>query len=296
MSNEKIQSIIARCLTEPDFLDRIRAGPGATLRDYALDQGTRSKLLEFDFTPLEKFAGFIAKVQHNYLWEAFPGTLKLLQITGLQIPIFSSYNRIHQQLRANGLAGRNEKTRSFLRFLKEELEQRQEPGVAVLREVLAHEELLWRIESQLGEVETTVGDAQGGGGELEASWTDGWGAIVLSIRGILVVREFAFDPAAVLSALERDSFDPTDAQPTVQHLGYWGDTAARKVRVLALDSETTVLLAEIDGLRPLRTVIERTNAALGGGIDPEDFSPFFEGALREGLLQIGPAHASNEIG
>lgn len=297
VSNAQIQSILARCLMEPDFLDRVTADPASVLDGYGLEESARAAFIEFDFSRIRNFAGFIAKVQHNYLWESFPGTLNLLKLTGLQIPIFSSYNRIHQRLRTESSAGKEEKIRRFLEYLDGELEHHREPGVAVLRDVMAHEAIMWRLAAHLKGMITTAGEAAGhNGNESTALRADQWDAMVPSIRGVLVLREFEFDPVTTLSELERGNLDPARVGPSPQNIGYWGDSATKKVRVLALGRETAVLLSEVDGRRTVRAIIERTIAALGDGIEPDDFCSFFENAFREGLLQNVPGQDSNEDG
>ena len=273
-------------LTRARFLDRITADPEFTLNGYALDEAARASFIAFDFSRIRNVAGFIAKVQHNYLWESFPGTLNLLKLMGLQIPIFSSYNRTHQRLRAEGVTSKHEKIRQFLAYLAGALKHRRETGVAVLRDVLCHEETMWQVAAKMAELVASDRDDVGVSvDEMVAHDVDQWDCIVPAVRGLLVLREFEYDPVAALSDLARGKIDLTSVGPSTQHIGYWGDSATRQLRVLVLGRETSVLLSEIDGLRPMHVVIERTIAALGNDIGPDDLYPFFESAFREGFLQ-----------
>jgi hypothetical protein len=280
---------------EPDFLDRVTADTESTLSSYGLDESARAAFIAFDFSRIRNLGGFIAKVQHNYLWESFPGTLNLLKLTGLEIPVFSSYNRIHQRLRAEGSASRDEKIRRFLDYLDEDLSHRCENNVAILRAVLAHEEIMWRLAADISEIKAAAPEpAVRGPGELLAQRTDQRDAIVPSICGRLEVREFEFDPVAALSELERGTIDLPSIAPSSQHLGYWVVPSTRQIRVLNLGYETAVLLSEINGRQPVPAIIERTISVLGANISPDDIRSFLESAVREGLLQDAPGLDPNE--
>jgi hypothetical protein len=137
-----VQEILARCLTEPPFLDRLIADQESALVEYSLDSKTLAAFAGVDLGRLRRFSGFIGKVQHNYLWDHFPATRLLLQRYHVEIEAFAEYRAIQlsPQLRAERPS---EKIRRFATYLSSYA--RRCPNFAGLSTVIGFERACWEL-------------------------------------------------------------------------------------------------------------------------------------------------------
>src|SRR5947199_10036579 len=107
-----IEEIIARCLLDPSFLASLHQNPAETLESYGLEESVRQQIESADFDKIQRFSGFISKIQHNHLWESFPTTRQLLRFYELELEIFTAY-RPYQLSAEVSMGSREQRTRSF---------------------------------------------------------------------------------------------------------------------------------------------------------------------------------------
>jgi hypothetical protein len=267
-----VESVLARCLLDADFLGAVSSDPAAALAGYDLDERTRGDLEALDFSKVRKFAGFITKVQHNYLWDPMPFTRALLKHHGVEIELFAAYHARHLELREEG-ASRPAKISSFLEFAQAFVTERDYPG---LREILLHERIRWELESL--PPTGTVPDARVDPGPL--------GKLVPHARGRVRVARFELSPLAIEQQLASGRFEPSELSAGKRDLAYWSDPGSEQLRILEIDELTAALVSEVDGKRSVRAVVARVAGRAADDETAERVRPVFEGLADAGLLAL----------
>ncbi len=276
-----VESVLARCLLDADFLRQVASDPDRALAPYDLDEKARADFAALDFRGVQNFAGFVTKIQHNDLWESLPFTRALLKYYGIEIEAFAAYHGVHLRLRARH-ASRIEKVASFLAFLDDYVAARDDPRLVGLRGVLTHERMEWEVRNAA--VDDCVPDAEVG---VEAT---PFGSLVPAARGAIRIASFRFSPLAIATHLASGTFDPADLVAHPHCLAYLVDSGSRRLRVLEVDDVTAALLAEVDGRRSVRTVVRRATGH--PNISLSAFRPIFEAAVECGLLSLRPRGGS----
>lgn len=259
MSNRVVTSVLARCLLDSTFLDSLAADSRVALRDYDLGPDLRAMVESLDVDRVRWFAAFIAKVQHNFLWEAFPQTVRALKLHGIELEVFAAYLPLHLELRRRGDAGKEEKIGSFLSFLRDHLGAGREPASSSVLDVLAHEEAEWNVRCAIAACSPAATPA----GPPSSYRSLALRRLVPAVRGALRVVRFGWDPTLVIAGLTRGRREPSRAAWRPHHAAYWGDLDSQSLRVFELDAVSAALLAEVDGRRSLRTVACRAAKAVG---------------------------------
>jgi len=285
MNSAPINSILARCLLDVGFLDRISCDPITVLQAYDLDDRTWTDFLRLDVNRVRYFAGFITKVQHNYLWESFPYTRALLKLYQIEIEVFTAYLAIYQQLRAQGAISKDQKIESFMKFLLAYLEPSKKVELPGLQEVIAHEHMEWEIRRALRGVESP--GPQRSQIDLSALSTRQLGRLVPVVQGAFRVNDFIRDPLVIVKQIAQGSFDPQEIPEQRQYLGYWGETATNQLHILELDDLSANLLSLVNGRRSIRVIIERVAKTMPYPIYPSELRPFFQALFNQGFLMAG---------
>jgi len=114
MTTDVVNTIVARCLLEPGYLERFERDPRAEVAHLDLDESARHELSSLDCRRVRRFGGFISKVQHNDLWDSFPYTRALLKLYGAELDTFAAYRGQHLELVRAGRPSRERRTKSFL--------------------------------------------------------------------------------------------------------------------------------------------------------------------------------------
>ena len=284
MSSPVIMSILARCLLDPAFLARFDKDPMGAADEYSLDEQTRSELIELKIDRLRNFGGFITKVQHHYLWKSFPKTLSLLTHYGIELKVFAAYRSIVQQSRDSYRVTQDEKIERFLNFLEGFLESKDGAQYVGVREVLIHEKVRWEIE--LMSFEGKPSRPQHLVSDLSTLTSRQFDRLVPSVRGMLRIYEFNYNPLEIISSLSDGEFKPDQITPYQRVFAYWIDSATNELRVLELEPVTSVLLSQVDGHRSIRAIIRRVASKFAGGIKLSQLRPFFRDASDAGLLNF----------
>lgn len=284
MSSGSTQSILARCMLDPRFLDLLSLRPDVALKSYALDAETRAGFRRLDLRRLRMFSGFVTKVQNNGLWQWIPLTRALLNYYRIELQVFVAYTATHQRNRAEGPIGRTEQTRRFLEFLNDYLCHQSGAGYPGLREVLTHERIVWEIERTPQPASQSLSGAAGQLGNHSR-----FSRLVPEVRGVLRIEAYAMSPLEIIAAVEQGRFGPGIPAAREVWLAYWADRTRGQLQCLELDALATALLLQVDGRRSIREIIGRAFGGRPIKRRPGEFQPFFEDACRWGLLTLLPA-------
>jgi len=153
MSARIVDTVIARCLLEPGYLDRLRDGLDAELDLLRVDDATRAELARLDVAQVRRFSGLISKVQHNDTWEQFPLTRALLKFYGMELEVFAAYRDRHLSLLGRGRLTREAKTFSFVSFLGDYLANSATDACPGLIDLLVHERSTWEVALELADTD-----------------------------------------------------------------------------------------------------------------------------------------------
>jgi hypothetical protein len=256
-----MEALIARCLTDPCFLESAIEDP-ATVSSH-LNETLRASALQMDFQKLWQFSGFIGKVQHNYLWEHFPMTRRLLWKLSIEHDVFGKYRKV-QLSPSHGMLDRPSKVRRFAVFLDDYTADAED---LPLRSVFLHERIVWELR--------TAGDgpvSQAGESKTIRTWAE-FARMVPAIASNVRVASFAYDPLRAAPNMRRKRTT----------LAYAKDSDG-EVRVLVPDPLSAVVLSAVDGGRSVRSLIARVRRASFREIPPSAFRPLFEQAASAGLI------------
>src|SRR5262245_18804899 len=99
MSTATVNSIIARCILDPPFLDALISNTEAALKGYDLDEQEQRGFLSLDLRKIRYLAGFITKIQNHDVIAEIAQTHALLRHYDLELPVFSAYRETHQRMR-----------------------------------------------------------------------------------------------------------------------------------------------------------------------------------------------------
>jgi hypothetical protein len=278
MSNRAIMSIVARGLMEPAFLEQLAVEPLNTLAAYGLDQRLLTEFGYLDIARLRNFGGLISKVQHNYLWESFPATQRLLCHYDLEIRLFADYRLFIQENPEAQTASRHLKIARFVQFVEDQLSRSDPARYPGLADVLKHEKLSWEVSKSpwAAVTRTTRSDHP----DLTAVRAAEFGRLIPRLQGRLSVSDFEYDPLQIITQLAREQFDPNGLSIRGRVLAYWIRTPDAPLQVIEFDPGTIAILSSIDGRRSIRTIVRR----ITGASHVSRFVPFFEAASKHGLF------------
>jgi len=274
MAEGAVEEVIARCLLDPVFADRLRRTPNRALHPYGFDANTRKEIKAADLDKILRFAGFINKVQHNHLWEFFPITRKMLCYYGIELEVFTAYRvRLSPQLRAGSL---EDKTRSFLDFLEHYLSDKQEhyPG---LSEALQHERGIWEV--SLIPIRPYTGGVLAAVQLSSVEWKT-FQKLVPAINGPWRICLFEADPEKITAEVKQGTFNGLVERTEPTLFAYTRDRRGRGVVILKPDHLTIDLLSRIDGKRSVAAVIAAARRESLLNVPPLGFREFFEQAAK----------------
>lgn len=271
-----VEALVARCLTMPEFLEAAIENPERAFQ--GIPDDVRRGARGLDFQKLWSFSGFIGKVQHNYLWEDFPATRKLLALNGIEHAVFGEYRR--RQLSPLDVApNRQARVLRFAAFFEDYLKRKSD---SLTRTVFTHERILWELRSGSAAASEgpTASDAAG------MTWRE-FQRTVPRLRANARVARFSHDPATAVAAVRRAG---GKAGLRVRRknitLLYRRDEAG-EVRISRLDGVSALLLTAVGGKETARRIIAKIRLAGLEDVPPRAFRELFEEAARAGVLQMG---------
>jgi len=249
MSTGTVNTLIARCMVDPEFLALLSSDRDAALRGYELDDRTRSDFAALDIRRVIGLAAVITKVQNNGLWQWIPNTRALTVRYGLEQELFAAFHREHQALRA-GPRTRDEQTYRFFDFLGHALAEWIPEETPALRDVFLHERLLWEIRT----------------------------IIAAGIPSALRTGFFTTSPHETIAAIREERFIPANVRNAPQWLLYHADIAAQTVRTLEVNEESARVLALADGTHSIAAMAREC------GIDRRRVRRLLDAAVEAGLI------------
>ena len=242
-----------------------------------------SDFIQIDIERIRSFAAFIAKVQHNHLFEAFPHTRMLLKLYGLEMEVFKAYLEHHQKNRRKQLS-RDQRTQMFLIVLKRYIGEVADSEYAGLMDVLCHEQAVWEIHRFLSKKE--VPERPTLASEPVSVKSDRILDAVPSANGIIRTISYSYDPYDIITSFQKQRFDPKLLSISQRVMCYWGNAERRQLQVFEIDQAIALLLALADGHRSIAEIIEELTDELGTAVPTKSLLPFFESAIRQGILTI----------
>jgi hypothetical protein len=257
-----MEALIARCLTDPCFLESAIQNPAAVSDQ--LNDTLRAAALQMDFQKLWRFSGFIGKVQHNYLWDHFPMTRRLLWKLSIEHDVFGKYRKV-QLSPSHGTLDRPSRVRRFAEFLDEYTAGAKD---LPLRSVFLHERIVWELR--------TAGDgpaSQAGKSKIVRTWAE-FARRVPAMAPNVRVASYAYDPLRVAPNMRRKRTT----------LVYAKDSDGN-VRVLVPDPLSAVVLSAVGRGHSVRSLTARIRRAAFREIPPSAFRPLFEQAAGAGLIE-----------
>jgi hypothetical protein len=273
-----VEEILARCLTDPPFLERLVADRDTALKAYPLDAQTRADFVKIDMQRLRRFSGFIAKVQHNYLWDYFPATRRLLQHSRIEIDFFTNYRAI--QLSAQSPAqSQSDKVRRFADHLATFAAKL--PGLAALTTALRYERACWELRqiTPAPRPRGRIGPRRAAG----LAWPD-FLKLVPKRDQPMCFETFDCDPAALVADVLAGRFSPHDGAD--DRLFVLRRRRDQSVQTFEIEELSALLLSSIDGYRTVRSVIAAARRRALGATPPRAFRTFFEQAAAAQFIQL----------
>ena len=270
-----VEALVARCLTDPVFLEAAVQDTEMALA--GIPESVRREAEGLDFRKLWRFSGFIGKVQHNYLWEQFPATRRLLWRRGIEHTVFGQYRK--QQLDPiHAPADRPGRIAKFVSFFSDYLlESRDE----LARTVFTHERILWELRSRRSDdMRTRAGSPSAG----DLNWRD-LQRLVPGLSANVHVARFAHSPEQAIACVLKGDDPIVRVRRKRIALIYRLDDA-REVRISEVDAVSAALLTAVRGTETVQQLIARIRRAGLQDLPPRAFRGVFEEAARAGILQL----------
>lgn len=270
-----VEALIARCLTDPGFLESAIENPADLASQ--LSDPLHLEALQMDFRKLRRFSGFIGKVQHNYLWEHFSATRRLLWKLGIEHDVFGEYRKV-QLSPLHGPLDRPARVRRFAEFLDS-----YTAGAThrLLRCVFTHERFLWELRTAGG---PGAGHSPPSSYEVTGLTWKEFQRLVPALAPHVRVASFDYDPVRAISLIDAETpqLQRMRRKPITLIYVLSPDAA---VRTLTLDPIPTLVFAVVNGRDSVRKLTERLRNGGFRAIKPSAFRSLFEQALAAGLMR-----------
>jgi hypothetical protein len=267
-SVEQIHRVLARCIVNADFLQRVTLDPVSTLAPYGLDDDAM-RGFQSCAQSIAKYAALITAVQNNGLWQYIPASRTLLKRYGLDLRAFMGFREQHQRNRMLKDVTRDTLTKTFLKFLQELLDCDSAFDRPLLKLVFTHERAVWKME-RIQKSSAIVLPI------LDSFST----AAVPAINGDLLVIAYEADPIDAIDRIRTERPDATETRPTT--IGYWYEPRANTLRIIGLTPAAAGVIAKVDGRTNATTLINRTIEEQRA--DPSAIQMFLEQCFTMGLL------------
>lgn len=192
---------------------------------------------------LKYFSGFIAKVQHNFLWDDFMLTRKMMVKQQLEIEVFTAYLSRHHYNKRNKIAELNTKINLFIVFLKDYLQQRTAYRYQLVYNVLLHEEAMFALKqhSERDNSSLTLMRERRITRNLRPALCGAVRQVMMSVPPQRLGECFKDNPPAVLRARRRSYC-------------YWYDPHSQNFRILEIPVMVRRVLEVIDNKRKVRDI------------------------------------------
>jgi hypothetical protein len=248
MSARVVNSIIARALVDTAFYAALASEPERTLAAYNLDKNAIGEFLHGNLDRINRFAGFITKVQNNFLWEFFPLSRALLRYYRLESKVFMEFRERHQELRCHALS-REVRAATFQSFLLEWAKCRVELVGTGLFEIAKHELLQLRVRIVALEKHSPPSEAI-------ADSADSFWMLRPRKSRLFEAGSYLYDPIYIAEAMSRNEI-PRNLKPSPQTIGYLGSQTAA-VRLFEISPALAQILSLMNGNRTCGEILQES--------------------------------------
>jgi hypothetical protein len=263
-----LHRVLARCLIDPVFLQRVEDhGPGA-FTDYDLDEAA-AKEFQAIAPQIAKYAGLVATVQNNGLWQYIPATRLLLKRYGLDLKAFVAFRAQHQANRAQRGLDRNTLTASFFSFFERLLSEDADFNNTLLVDVFFHERTMWEMERAAQPQERKEP-----GGSIDANYP--------AINGSLRLMHYHVNPIQAVQRIVGN--EPDVGSPEAAAIGYWRNPSDRTLKVMTLTPAAADLLSRADGTNSYSALVE--SALAERDAERAEIIAFLDHCIAFGLLSV----------
>lgn len=225
MNPDLAHSIVARCLTDPDFLLRAHARS----RSSGLGEGTAEDMAaellgDGELERLRRFLGFITKVKHNALRRRIPATLGLMGALGIELAFFCDFSSAYVAARREGPLKPREHLELMSGALSEFLGNQADANAVAVTETFSHERLLFDLINS----EPTVIETE------HIRW-----------RGQMALVPKTVDVVRVCNRLGARAFAMSDIVMRAHILCYWRPDNTGSVSLYEVDAPTAALFSAL---------------------------------------------------
>lgn len=285
MSGDRIHALIARCLTEPSFLQSaLDVALGQETGGDGLDGCVRSEAVEAaalvglcDLKRVSLFRGFITKIKHNSLRIVLPVTLRVLAHIGKEIDFFWYYSPAYIAARAQGPLPVDKQLALVATHLKTFMENFPTSIRIMVIDSLSHEVLL----RDLGQTPSQPFE----GNSVAIRW-----------RGRFEIRRYSTDVLATVEAFQAGDvpyFSPGKlAREYI--IAYWRPYHKGHVSFFEIDEATALLFGFVDGRRTIEDIASSLQSCGLNLIRSVELREFFADASRRGFVNIGDCEETLE--
>lgn len=268
LQNAYIQSVCARAILDLSFLNKLGNKKTAALKENPF----RDYSSAHNLNALRLFSAFIAKVQHNYLWNDFPLTIASLKRSGKELAVFSAYLELHQQnKRIPGLPVEEKKQR-FVCFLQRFLEEnKQDHSCRLTSEILLFENTSRLLKRS--PVSPVLKNKSGyrGRGLLKT---------IPFVNGNIKICAHAVNPALLNSILNSASAAPVPFRKKT--FCYWYNKEKDELRIFEISKQVGLLLSIIDSEKNISAI--RALTLISGKLSLGNLKDIIQALVHEGIV------------
>lgn len=275
MSHDKIQSLVARCLMDPEFLmatiehAKAKCDTSRTLdsENRIPDECIAAQLIGLDeLERLILFSAFIIKVKHNNLRRTVPLTFQLLAYLNLELDFFARFSAKYLSARVSGPLSTKSHLSLFESYLLNYVKLLSLDESTLIKSIFIHELTLW----QLSQGRDAGGFCPSGNG---VRW-EGW----------LRLKRYSIDVLSICNKIKLRDFTSYNYNlGASQVLAYWQPSERTPGSVFIIDELTALILSQLDGQRSVQDIASSLARKGFSGLSIGDLAVFFEEGTLKGL-------------
>lgn len=246
-TNEYIQSVLAKAITDISYIQYLEQ---STHSDAALLINNGENDLAKGLQPITRFSAFISKVQHNFLWQDFRITFRLMHQYELEIEIFTAYLPLHQQTKKNPKLTIRQKTDNFIDFLKAYLGPKNDQKYKLLCYATTHEDSIRKLKESVGTMKTKLPAA-----------TSISSASVVRINGSWHIHQLSLSPLHI-TELTMPGKKITFSKNKSIYV-YWMKARNKGFKILEISKEVKMVMNCIGGSNTVSHIISKVKDRIG---------------------------------
>lgn len=225
MNSDIVQSIVARCLTQPDFLLAARKRCDVQSSTLGEPEDIAAELIgPTELDQLIQFRGFITKIKHNSLRKYIPATMGLMGAQGIELAFFCAFSPQYVLARSGGPLDTALHLDLFGKALMSFLNEEKKSIATSISEVFTHESRLYYF----------------GNKESEPVRTD-----YMDWQGNMHFSEYTVDVLKICQKLSARNFVLDDIKEHAHCLAYWVPDVSRDVTMFEVDMVTAAIFSAL---------------------------------------------------